>query len=120
MSEPNTDPSTDGAQRAASPAPSEKSIKSDVSTASSRLPKPTGIRPPAATIMKPSTSINATNATPVTTRIGRLCTAHGHGAKAGPPPLELLKSKYYFLTSIFCFVFFFYQNTCYPADRRRR
>lgn len=96
MSETNPDQPTDGTQRVPSPAPSEKSIKSDVSTASSRLPKPTGMRPPSstATIRKPSTSsIASTSSTPVTTRIGRICTAHGHGAKAGPPPLELLKSK---------------------------
>lgn len=95
MSEPT--PPTEGAQeeaRAPSPAPSEKSIKSDISTASSRLPKPSGIRPPSATVKKPTTSPSAMPppATP-NTRIGRLCTAHGHGAKPGPPPLELNKRK---------------------------
>lgn len=97
MSETNPEvTASEGAQRAPSPAPSEKSIKSDISTASSRLPKPTGMKPPSstATIRKPSTSsISSTVSTPVSTRIGRLCTAHGHGAKAGPPPLELHKSK---------------------------
>lgn len=98
MSETNPDPSLDGIERSPSPAPSEKSIRSDVSTASSRLPKPTGMRPPSsiATIKKPSTSSTTAMSptTPATTRIGRLCTAHGHGTKAGPPPLELNKSKY--------------------------
>lgn len=97
MSETNPEASPDGdAQRAPSPTPSERSIKSNVSTASSRLPKPSGMRLPTAVIKKPSTSVSAAPATPVTTRIGRICTAHGHGAKAGPPPLELNKSEYIF------------------------
>lgn len=114
MSETNAEPQTDGAAaqeppkpvRAPSPTPSEKSIKSDISTASSRLPKPSGMRPPSstATIRKPSTSSITATSTPVSTRIGRLCTAHGHGAKAGPPPLELHKSEYHFSISFF-FVF---------------
>lgn len=95
MSETNPDPSPDAAARAPSPTPSDRSITSNASTASSRLPKPTGMRPPTAVIKKPSTSVSSTPATPVTTRIGRICTAHGHGAKAGPPPLELHKSKYF-------------------------
>ncbi|XP_055300508.1 restin homolog isoform X21 [Sitodiplosis mosellana] len=102
MSEINPESQTDGAAqelqkpvRAPSPTPSEKSIKSDVSTASSRLLKPTGMRPPSstATIRKPSTSSITVTSTPVSSRIGRLCTAHGHGAKAGPPPLELHKNE---------------------------
>ncbi|XP_031623867.1 restin homolog isoform X3 [Contarinia nasturtii] len=101
MSETNPESSSsDGmvpkTERAPSPAPSEKSIKSDVSTTSSRLPKPTGMKPPSstATIRKPSTSsASAQNSTPVSTRIGRLCTSHGHGAKSGPPPLELHKKE---------------------------
>lgn len=115
MSETNPEPQTDGAtaqeppklERAPSPTPSEKSIKSDISTASSRLPKPSGMRPPSstATIRKPSTSSITATSTPVSTRIGRLCTAHGHGAKAGPPPLELHKSKYYFSISFFYSLF---------------
>lgn len=84
--------SENGAQRASSPTPSERSTRSDISTTSSRLPKPSGIKPPSATIKKPSTS-TTTPATPVTPRIGRLCTQHGHGHKAGPPSLDLHKSK---------------------------
>lgn len=115
MSETNPEPPIDGvqepqktAEQASSPSPSEKSIKSDVSNASSRLPKPSGMRPPSstATIRKPSTSSITSASTPTSTRIGRLCTSHGHGAKAGPPPLELHKSKYHF--SIACFFFFVY------------
>lgn len=87
-----TNPSSDTNQRAPSPAPSEKSTKSDVSTASSRLPKPTGIKLPSATIKKPSTSTANIPTTP-TTRIGRICTQHGHGIKASLPQLELHKSK---------------------------
>lgn len=96
MSETNAEPGLDEMQRPPSPAPSEKSIKSDISTASSRLPKPTGMRPPSsiAIVRKPSTSsVASIPSTPTSTRIGRLCTAHGHGAKAGPPPLELHKSE---------------------------
>lgn len=79
--------------RATSPTPSEISIRSDVSTASSRLPKPTGLRQPSATIKKPTTSPTTMAPPTSATRIGRICTAHGHGVKAGPPPLELSKSK---------------------------
>lgn len=102
MSETNPETPENGAQRPPSPTSSEKSIKSDISTASSRLPKPTGMRPPTltATIKNPTTSsASALTSTPNSTRIGRLCTAHGHGAKAGPPPLELHKSKYRFFYS---------------------
>lgn len=91
MSESNTSGTPDA--RAPSPTPSERSIKSDVSTASSRLPKPTGMRPPQATISSGASTSTAAPATPSSSRIGRLCTAHGHGAKAGPPPLELNKSE---------------------------
>lgn len=97
MSEINPEALNDeGAQRPPSPATSDISLKSDVSTASSRLPKPTGMKPPSSTaiIRKPSISSNPLTSTPVSTRIGRLCTAHGHGAKSGPPPLELHKSEY--------------------------
>lgn len=86
-------------QRAPSPTPSEKSVKSDISSASSRLPKPSGLRAPTATITKPST---AASAVPSSTRIGRMCTAHGHGAKTGPPPLELQKSKCHHFLIVFC------------------
>lgn len=98
MSETNPEALADGGgERAPSPTPSERSIRSNASTASSRLPKPTGMRLPTATatIKKPSTSATAAPTTPSSTRIGRLCTAHGHGAKAGPPPLELHKSEYF-------------------------
>lgn len=88
-------------QRAPSPTPSEKSVKSDISTASSRLPKPSGLRAPTATITKPSTSASAVPSTPSSTRIGRICTAHGHGAKAGPPPLELNKSNFLIFLCVF-------------------
>lgn len=90
----DTVPEGNSEARAPSPAPSEKSIKSDVSTASSRLPKPSGMRPPSAVIKRPSPPVAAS--TPVSNRIGRLCTSHGHGTKSGPPPLELHKSEYYF------------------------
>lgn len=104
MSESTTPGAPDA--RAASPTPSERSIKSDVSTASSRLPKPTGMRPPQATISSGASASSsaaaaaAAPATPSSSRIGRLCTAHGHGAKAGPPPLELNKSECCFYRSM--------------------
>lgn len=92
MSQANAS-SENGAKRAPSPTPSERSTRSDASTASSRIPKASGIKPPSATIKKPSTSASSPAPVPTTPRIGRLCTQHGHGVKPGPPPLELQKSK---------------------------
>lgn len=95
MSELNP-PSVDAGARAPSPTPSEHSVTSDISTTSSKLPKPSGLRPPAATIKSiPSATTSSTSsaATASTSRIGRLCMAHGHGHKAGLPPLELNKRK---------------------------
>lgn len=89
--EPKVPETADSAARAPSPTPSERSTRSDLSTASSRLPKPTGARP---RINSNASSI-AGNAAgdSVPTRIGRICTAHGHQHKASLPSLELNKSK---------------------------
>lgn len=99
MSESTPSGATDA--RAPSPTPSDRSIKSDISTTSSRLPKPSGMKPPTATISSGASASTsaAPAATPTSSRIGRLCTAHGHGAKAGLPPLELNKSEYDFHSS---------------------
>lgn len=82
--------------RPTSPTPSEKS---DRSTASSKLPRPSGIKPPSAVIKAGPSATSTETTTPNTPRIGRFCMSHGHDVKAGPPPLEFNKCKFSFILS---------------------